>query len=245
MKNHLNALSQFLLIFLILFPIFGHCDSVESLLSGNKRGIQIVSDLTSDLSPQQKKEAERKNISEKKLGYIKTDENVAKFLLTIKDHAKQEIEDNKNSKYGDYDTHLKAHYSDIKLSFPFHGICIAEENIIGYAAMGTFLKNNEKPGWTGIRVFFNQPGSGICSYSRMAIETVLITPEEMKNLINNKPSTRIIEGNIISGFVYRINWYTANLVKTLECANLSFNKEIIDKMVALADKIDKEQTLTN
>src|SRR5438445_456456 len=118
MKNKFKIL----LMFLVLSPLLGYSDSLESLLSGNKRGIQVVPDLTSDLSPQQKKELEREAISEKKLGYKEIDYDEAKFLLTIKNHAKQEIEDNKNSKYGAYDTHLKAHYSEIKLSFPFHGI---------------------------------------------------------------------------------------------------------------------------
>lgn len=41
-------------------------DSLGALLSGNQHGIQVVSDLTSDLSPQQKKEIEKRKISEKK-----------------------------------------------------------------------------------------------------------------------------------------------------------------------------------
>ncbi len=241
MKSKLKILSKSLLMSLVLSPTLGHCDSLESLLSGNKHGIQVVRDLNADLSPQQKKEIERNAISEKKLGYKETDENVAKFLLTIKDHAKKEIEENKNSKYGVYDTHLKAHYSDIKLSIPFHGINMPEENIIGYAAIDTFSRNVKNPGWTGIRIFFDQPSCGICSYSTMQIEAVILTPQDMKNLINNKPSTRSIEGNFASGFMYTINWYTDNVVRILECANINFNKEIMDKMVALANKIDQEQ----
>ncbi len=241
MKSKLKILSKSLLISLALSPMLGHCDSLESLLSGNKQGIQVVRDLNADLLPQQKKEIERKAISEKKLGYKETDENVANFLLTIKDHAKKEIEENKHSKYGVYDTHLKAHYSEIKLSIPFHGISIPEENIIGYAAIDTFSKNLRNPGWTGIRVFFDQPRCGICSYSTMQIETVILTSEDMKNLINNKPSTRSIEGNFSSGFIYTINWYTDKVIRILECANINFNKEIMDKMVAIANRIDKDQ----
>lgn len=176
------------------------------------------------------------------MGYIKTDYAIAQFLLTIKAHAKKEIKDNKNSKYGDYDTHLKAHYSDIKLAFPFHGIGISKNNIIGYAAVGTFLKNKKNPGWTGIRIFFDQPGSGVCSYSRTEIETVFLLPEDMKNLINNKPSTKAIEGNVASGFLYTMNWYTDNTVRTLECANSNLSKEIMDNMAVLANKIDKYQS---
>ncbi len=63
--------------------------------------------------------------------------------------------------------------------------------------------------------------------------------ETTEYFVNEKPSNKVIEGNINSGVLYSINWYTDTTMNMLECANKSFKPEIMTKMIALANKIDK------
>lgn len=55
----------------------------------------------------------------------------------------------------------------------------------------------------------------------------------------DKPTRLSVEGSHNSGFMYSVRWYDANFVRDLECANMNFDKEITSKMVALANKVDK------
>ena len=62
------------------------------------------------------------------------------------------------------------------------------------------------------------------------------------NEINQKPTTKLVEGNKQDGFLYRVSWFLEKpdgvIANDLECANMKFDKNITDKLVQLARKID-------
>lgn len=177
---------------------------------------------------------------EKLKGYQENNFNNAKFLLNFKSHAKQEIIENKTNEYGSYDTHLKKNYSEIKLAFKFNGLKgIDESKILGYAAIGSYVKDEKRDGWNGLKVFFDEPSIGTCSYAYNEFYGAQLYEEFIEYSVNNKPTQTLIEGNQTNGFLYVVEWFSNKEVFTLECANKEFDKNFINTMIRLGKMIDK------
>jgi hypothetical protein len=203
-----------------------------------KKGIHI-----SHLNTDNKKQIKNLINEEKQKGYQENELNNANFLLNLKSNARKEIMQNNFSAYGDHDTHLKNHYSDIKLAFNFNGIAaINESTVIGYAAIGSYVKNNTQDGWDGIRVFFDGHELGICAYAYNTIYGAQLYSETVEYKVNNKPSLTVIEGNHNNGFTYLVEWFNESNMSTLECSNKKLDKTILDKLIMLANKIDATST---
>lgn len=227
-----------LLVSLLLIAPMGIYAEVSSM-PPRVSGIEIVPMAKQNLPKEMKADILAKKAEENQKGYHFTSKNNAGFLLNIKKHAAEE-KAIKINKYGVYDTHIKSNYSDIKLSFPFKGIkSINKGDVLGYVAVGSYVKEKNNQGWNGIRVFFESP-MGNCSYMHMGIRGAQLSEETTEYLVNKKPSNKAIEGNTNTGFVYSLNWYTNNNMNTLECANKDFQKNILDEMILLANKIDKD-----
>ena len=218
---------------LLLTPLMAIAE--DSPFPSTQRGIKIVPMAKQELPAALKAEILESAKKEKEKGYITNDENNAHYLLNIKRDVPYQLAAAKTKDYGVMDTHIKKSYKQIKLSFPFTGVKgVNESDVIGYAAIGSF----EQDGWNGIKEIF-QSDMGNCSYSRMGIKAVQLSEETTEYLVNKKPSNKVIEGNLNSGFLYSINWYTDTTMYTLECANMSYNPEIMQKMISLANTIDK------
>jgi hypothetical protein len=223
------------LLIALLIPLICHAE--EPPFPSTQRGITIIPVSKQNLPLSMKERIMANKNEEKTNGYILTTDNNAKFLLNIKKHAEDQYNYGDGYKdYGNQDTKMKHNYKEIKLSFPFSTINIPNINIIGYAPIGSFEKDK---GWNGIRMFFSEKELGNCSYSRMGILAAQLGEETTEYFVNKKPSNKIIEGNINDGFLYTINWYTNTSIQTLECANMNFNKNIMDKMVKYSIMIDK------
>ena len=124
--------------------------------------------------------------------------------------------------------------------FPYNGVTVVDKNqVIGYAAVGTYIKEKNKEGWDGVRSFFTTE-MGACSASLMGIKAVELSQETTEYLVNKKPSNRVIKGNINEGFVYTLTWYTDTTMNIFECANKSLKDDIMAKMIEVANKIDKQ-----
>jgi len=167
-------------------------------------------------------------------GYTVSNNQTAEFLLTINNHAAQEIQQYKSLTDNPYDTHLKSNYSEIKLSFPFSGLKdIDHKDIIGYAALGSYGN-----GWDGLRIFFNS-NIGVCSYSRMSVQAMYMTEESTEYLVNKNPTEKSIDGNEKTGLLYSVSWYKDSTLYILECANYKFDPKIMPSLIDLANKIDR------
>jgi len=59
--------------------------------------------------------------------------------------------------------------------------------------------------------------------------------------VNKKYSDTGIVGTPKTGFLYNVTWYTDKTMSALDCANMKFDKEILKRVVALAEKIDTAQ----
>lgn len=218
---------------LLMTPLIAVAE--DSPFPSTQKGIQIVPMAKQELPAALKSEVMASTKEQNEKGYITTNDNKAHYLLNIKRDVPYQLAAEKTKDYGVMDTRIKKSYTQIKLSFPFTPVKgVKESDVIGYAAIGSFEKN----GWNGIKEVF-QSELGNCSYSRMGIKAVQLAKETTEYFVNKKPSNKIIEGNINSGFLYSINWYTDTTMNTLECANMDFNSEIMTKMIGLANKIDK------
>lgn len=187
-----------------------------------------------------KKEISSNLMQQRTKGYKTSNDEFINFLLKLPERAPAEIVEFKNNKNVG-DTHLKSNFTEIKLAFKFKKItAIKQENIIGYAPIGSYLQKGKKDlGWSGIRVFFKDPMLGVCSYSFMKIQAVQLVKEGIKYQVNKKPSNYMVEGNYNIGFLYSLSWYTDNSMSTLECANVSLDRSNENKIISLADKIDQ------
>lgn len=179
----------------------------------------------------------KREIEQKDNGFIESYNESAKFLLNLKENSSNEIQTKRDNKEIDYN-HLKNNLP--QLAFTFKTLkAINKDKIIGYAPIGNFVDK----GWTGIKIFFSDQDLGNCSYS---IFNLKLSHEEAplnqtnEYLVNNKPSSTMVEGTSHSGFLYSLNWFTTEEIKQLECADMHLDKMKMQKMIILANKIDKD-----
>lgn len=184
-----------------------------------------------------KKELIERKVQQETKGYYETTPRYADYLKSVKSIAKREIR--AFSKADQYDTHLKSSYKDILLAFDYvPKKDIDNEQTIAYAPIGSYVKEK---GWTGIKVIFEKD-FGTCSYSYFNLKLsngfVDLNQDFTTYKVNKKPSTESVEGNKHDGFVYSLDWYTKDSMSQLECLNSKFDKSIMQKLIALANKID-------
>lgn len=136
------------------------------------------------------------------------------------------------------DTHMKSNLSRIKLAFDFKPAPFIHP--FGYAVGGEYIND---AGWTAISTFFNEDNIGACRYKlnnmKIANGAVRIPKEIVRYDINKKVTTIFVEGSVKSGFIYNVTWNDATYNHFLECANMNYDKNITNRMIELAKKIDK------
>jgi len=184
-------------------------------------------------------ESRKKQMEEK--GYIENDNKYASFLLNLKQSAKDEIRAYYGTQFKE-DTHLKTQPSEIKLAFEFKKLPIHEKNILGYAPIGTYLKNPVE-GWNGIKVFFMDKDTSICAYEftdlKLSNGGVMMAKENVKNIVGKKPTFLSVEGSDQSGYVYSVTWYDQLKTNRVDCSTEKYQKNTLDKVIALSNKINR------
>lgn len=219
--NHMNK------IFLIAGLILSSCSMAYNQPINN---IQVPESVKAEIM---KRQAE-----EKRKGFYENINPYAAYLLNFKNSLDKEIRlGNKNDIL---DTNLKANLKNVKLAFPFELKAVNKENHLAYAVGGSYLKDK---GWTGIKVFFDEPELGVCSYSyfnlKMSNGHVDISSKLVNPIVDNKESSKFVEGTPSTGFLYTVDWYTTDTMKLLDCASHDYDPEFLHKVIALANKIDK------
>jgi hypothetical protein len=77
-------------------------------------------------------------------------------------------------------------------------------------------------------------------FSRQGVtQPIQLNEDGLRYDVNDKPTRVTIEGSQNYGFIYSVRWYDKNFMRALECANLKYDNIITDKIIALANKIDK------
>ena len=230
----------------ILFPLISYANNLAPLPT---KGLTIVPIAKTNIPEALKKHILRVKAEQEKNGYYesKDKDEYIRHLIKLKRNASSEIKSFKNSG-NPYDTHLKENLSDITLAFPFKPVdTIKDINVTGYAAVGTFIHERSiaKKGWTGIGVFFNENKLGSCAYTfvnlKLSHGAAQLNNETTQYLVNNKPSSIIVEGNNNGGFLYDLIWFTPDTMSQLECANMLFDKSITSKLIAMAGVVDKRR----
>lgn len=165
------------------------------------------------------------------------------FLMNIKKNAPQEKKAYKGTP-NKGDTHLKESADEIKLAFPFKKLPIDDKNIIGYAPIGSY-KESSPEGWNGIKIFFDNPDipSSMCAYEftdlGLSNGGVTLNASDVTYTVGNKPTLKGIDGNTGTGFIYTVIWYNNLKVSRIDCVKLSYDKSVLDRVLILANKIDK------
>jgi hypothetical protein len=234
MKNKL------LLSLMLIVPII--CNAEDgSPFDSKLTGINYVSFKKSSL-PDDVKNKMLKNQEElNKNGYVENENSYVDFLLNIKKGAAQEIRSYKSNP-NMLDTHLKSSVSEIQLAITFKEISfIKKDNVIGFAAVNTYSKVKGNEGWEGITEFFTDPIIGTCSYEYDKIKAVILNKEFTNTMINGKPTHIFIEGTKNTGYLYSINWYTNDRMSMLRCANMKYDRSIMNEMISFSKTIDHDR----
>lgn len=170
-------------------------------------------------------------------GYIMLESSYPKYLVDMGKYGPKGI----NRSFNAADTNMKYSPDQIKLGYEYHPIKIIQsENILGYSASGTYIKDK---GWSGIDTFFNFKNVGTCKYSldnmKLTNGAVEISAETVRYDVNKKPTDIFVQGSVNSGFVYSVNWFDNSFAHALDCASMNYDKNLIEQVIALANKIDK------
>ncbi|WP_115710987.1 hypothetical protein [Legionella sainthelensi] len=209
-------------------------------------GIKLVPRAALDLSEEQLKKGAKAEEEMKTLGYAVVDTNRPKELLNFHTYSKTQFK-----LYAGNDkatsTHLRQDIKDLKLAFKFKGVppgntLTAAGNItlLGVAPQGGF--HDDKGGWSGAAQYFDAENIGSCSYGVMNVKAsntaAELAIEDVTYSVNNKATIITVEGNIGSGFLYKVDWYDDKNFHELECANMEYSVDKTNSVIALANQID-------
>jgi hypothetical protein len=229
---------------LLILPILAWSNQPTTTIHQPAKNITIMPLADMNIPDTLKQNLRQRLAEEKTKGYYQTNSEYAQFLLNLEKNASSELKAYQSNP-NPYDTHLKSSISAIKLAFPVNSLnFLNNKNTIGFAAIGTYINDKKNQGWTGIKSFFTDKTLGVCSYSLMNLSlsqgSVKLNAETTKYIVNNKPSSKLIEGNVKTGFLYNVNWFDQTNMHQLECANMHFNKNNLNKLVNLANQYDKK-----
>ena len=179
-----------------------------------------------------KKKYQEMNKEQNEKGYVEEDNLRAQELISIKLNPKKNLNQN---------------FNEIKMGYIFLSIPDSKDiKTIGYSPMGSYkeLKNgDDSDGWDGIVQFFNYKQIGFCAYTehniKLAHSGAQLIREFITYDVSNKPCIIIIKGNEITGYTYKISWYDDTFIRDLECANKKYDSELTNKLIELANFIDK------
>jgi len=238
-ENGVLKMRKLLISTMCLIPVitFAGSEPTASPFPGAKNGINIwsIEKINASMNKEMKLKS-YKTLDIKEYNETNTTDESVNSLLQIPNIAAKE------TRQYDYDpnlldTHLRSSISKIRLSFKFSGIPgIARENVLGFAAGGGYT--HEK-GWDGVIEFVRIPNLGICSFSTYSIVKVIVPKENIQYLVNNKISDKEIAGNKMTGFLYRVEWFTDTRNYSFECANKKLKKENLKEMVKISNQIDR------
>jgi hypothetical protein len=208
-----------------------------------KIGVMVVPPSELQIPEDQKIKIQSNMLQMKAKGYYDSDAPDAKNLLAMKNVKLVALQAKQSGKPNDpQDTNLKSSIADVGLSYNYSGIAfIPKQNVIGYAAGGIWIDNK---GWTDIKEFFNDPELGVCTFTLHNMVSfhgnVRIGEDSVRYDVNKKPGTVSVYGNNTSGFTYNVSWYDNTYDHELECAQNTYNRTTLSKMIAYSNIIDKD-----
>ena len=183
----------------------------------------------------------------KKNGVVKRTSEDAVQLLSINKHH---LMTHEKATYLDssnlHDSHVKQKISQIKLAFNYHPISFLPESaIVGFAVADTWVKEPDE-GWTGIVEIFTDPKLGVCDYKKSHTKlnhaSVHLAKESVSYVVHKKPTIDLVEGDDQSGYSYKVDWFDADYYHTLTCALKIYEPNELKGVIALAKRIDTDQT---
>jgi hypothetical protein len=183
-----------------------------------------------------------------KNGYVKENNPRAEELLNHHLTAKATIAKNVK-RYDPVDTELKGHIEEMKMAYTFvgvpHDVIDSDNGVAAYGAYKQIKHGDEGDGWDGAVQFFDNNQVGSCAFyehnKKLAGTGVKLMEEMVTYDVKNKPTVLLTTGSDLSGYVYKVTWYSLHFERTLECANKNFSPEIKEKVITLANKIEENQ----
>ncbi|WP_131782771.1 hypothetical protein [Legionella gresilensis] len=204
-------------------------------------GIQVVP--RQDLSQpewQKKKEIEQAQQLKTK-GYIEETSDRAYELLHFRKVMKRN-EAIEAKMYRPDESHMRYHVADMLTAYPYVGVPQSKmTEFIGIAPSGTYVKE-PVIGWSGAVEFFKTT-FGMCAYieNNLTIShgAARVAEEDASFDVNGKVTLIDVRGNENSGFLYKVEWFDKQFIRTLECANEKYSPDITDATIELAKHTDK------
>lgn len=250
--NKLDKLIKVLLISLISFGTYANEADVKKIMNKINNdmrqtrikegfnpdgGVVLVHSSQIKTPDKLKIQWEKERLEQKNKGYYSTHSERAKELMQLKDAVQFKYDEslrntNKNSSI------FRKSIDEIALAYDFSPVNETDvSKVYGFAGSNTF-----KSGWTGIVEFFETEDLGVCAYTENNVtltrESVKVDENFVSYIVNNKISILSVEGNDISGYLYKVDWYDSKFFRTLECANTHYSLEKSSSLITLAKRID-------
>ena len=169
-----------------------------------------------------------KQIAEK--GYVTA--NVGEEIRYLKNLIKKTL--HLKSKNFNVESDIEKDIASIKLDFSYKSVI---KGTTGYVPQGAYSES----GWSGLKEMFLDLTMGACYFSVFHLPKNGYSPTiDHKKFINGKDTDFTVKGNANEGYVYTLEWFEERYFRTLECAQKDESERIMDNMISLAQKIDKE-----
>ncbi len=145
-----------------------------------------------------------------------------------------------------YESHMRYSIDEMPMAYTLIGVpqeVITE--FIGIAPSGAYLDDpiQHVKGWSGAVEFF-KTSFATCAYTESNLYVshgaARIAEEEATNDVNGKITLIDTSGNPETGYLYRIKWFDNFFIRELECANMTYSIQIKEKVINLANIIDKK-----
>lgn len=185
---------------------------------------------------------------QQKNGYVKEPESRAKELIEFRKASSYQFKKYENE-FSATSTHLRHSISELKMAYTFVGVPqSAISTDIGVAPYGAYKQTkygDEGDGWDGAIHFFENKSVGTCEFRehnlKLARGGVELIKELISYKINNKPTVVLVQGDDKTGYLYRVSWYDKMYSRDLYCASKQFSKDTTQKVIELANVIEKSQ----
>ena len=180
------------------------------------------------------------NDAQKTDGYFKAHSQQAQTLLSIPKLAEKDLKEHYSPNLPAEDSHFRANYYDIKMSYPYKSVASnLVQKVIGFAPQHTYGPN----GWNGAVEFFSPTfGDGVCAFHEVNIKitgsSAYIPKEVATRDVNDKVTTVSAEGNEQSSYIYKVEWWDKTFMRSLECAAKTYSDDLKQNVIELARAID-------
>lgn len=216
----------------------------EQGLPTPESGVKVVPNDSISMEKWQRNQYLAQENEMKSKGYINETSDRAYELIHIKEEILS-MTSKKKSFTKPNESDLREHKGDIVFAYSYVGVPGTEiVDYYGIAPVGTYVKEPQT-GWTGAVELFRS-GFANCAFTENNIlashGAASVSEDYVEYDVNGKITIIDVQGTDSTGYLYKVNWFDNNFIRTLECATKDYSDQFTRKSIELAKRIDSTQS---